>query len=156
MAFFGALVLALVFVAVLVWPLIRRDQTFQRRSSVLDMLEKSLWREQQVFDEIKILISDYDLGNTPLLEYQKKLEDHRFRAAYALKEREKLQDVFKQLENEVEDAVLGLRTSKGAIKEIVQCDGCKGHLDTESLLCPRCGLHRKGSLSSEEGVSCAK
>ncbi|MBI2855628.1 MAG: hypothetical protein HYX93_02140 [Chloroflexi bacterium] len=156
MAFLVALVLALVSVAVLAWPLVRRKPASVARTPVMDALEAALWREQQTFDEIKTLVLDFELGNIPGPEYEEKLNGHRMRAAYALRERERLQLSLAQLEDEVEDEVLRLRRSSGTVGEVTPCKGCGGQVDVEALRCPRCGLDRGGSASVEEGVSWAQ
>ena len=140
MVFFVALILTLLSIAVLTWPFIRRERGAMPRISVLDVLQEALWREQQVFDEIKTLILDYDLGNVPHSEYEERLGDHRMRAAYALRERERLQQALAQLGEDVEDEVLTLRKSTGSVRVIALCEWCQGQIDTATPRCPRCGL----------------
>ena len=118
-------------------------------SSSLDSLKGVQWQQQQVYDEIKTLILDHDLGNVPPEEYDEKLGAYRLQAAELLRQEELLLHEVKYLEKEIEDRVLALRMSWGTVNGVTPCDRCGGERDVNAALCPRC------EFASEDGASLA-
>lgn len=149
MAYFLGLLLALVSIALLAWPILRRKQTASSSTLSLDSLEDVQWRQQQVYDEIKTLILDYELGNIPPEEYEERLGAYRLRAADLLRQQEQLRHELTYLEEELEDSVLALRMSWGTVKGVTICGGCGGETDLQAVLCPRCELPRDGGVAPE-------
>src|SRR3989304_1793116 len=113
MALFFALPLALVSIALLAWPLLRRGGPASGPISPPDSLEEVRRRQQQIHQEIQTLILDYELGHVPQEEYENELSAHRLKAAYALREQEQLQEALALLEEELESRALELRKSWG-------------------------------------------
>jgi hypothetical protein len=149
MALLLGLLLALASIALLAWPILRRKQTVSSSALSLDSLEDLQWRQHQVYDEIKTLILDYELGNIPPEEYEERLGAYRLGAADLLRQQERLQHELTYLEGELEDRVLALRMSWGTVKAVTICVGCGGEMDLNAVLCPRCELPRDGEVAPE-------
>ena len=149
MAYFLGFLLALVSIALLARPILRREQTASSTASSLESLEDVQWRHQQVYDEIKTLILDHELGNIPSEEYGEKLGDYRLRAADLLRQQEQLLHELTSLEDEIEDRVLALRMSWGTVKGVTICGGCGGERDLNAVLCPRCELAEEKEVGPE-------
>ena len=107
-------------------------------SSSLDSLKDVKWLQQQVYDEIKTLILDHDLGNIPPEEYDEKLGAYRIQAADLLRQEEQFLQDLKYVEEEIEDRVLALRISWGAVNGLTTCGECGRERDVNTALCPRC------------------
>lgn len=141
--------LALASIALLVRPFLRQMQAASMPSSSLDSLKNVQWQKQQLYDEIKTLILDHDLGNIPGEEYAEKLGAYRLQAAELLRQEEQLLNEVKYLEKEIEDRVLALRISWGTVQGVTTCGECGGERDVNAALCPRC------AFASEDGASLA-
>ncbi|MDA0989060.1 MAG: hypothetical protein O2783_08100 [Chloroflexi bacterium] len=152
MPYLIGLLITLVSIALLARPILRRVQTTSGSSSLLDSQGDSRgdgvqWQRQQVYDEIKTLILDYELGNIPPEEYNEKLGTYRLQAASLLRQQELLLHESRYLVDEMEDEVLALRISWGTVKEVTTCGECGGERDLNAALCPRC------EFQSEDGGS---
>ena len=146
MAYLLGFLLALVSIALLARPFLRQRQPASMPSSSLDSLKNVQWRQQQVYDEIKTLILDHNLGNVPSEEYGEKLGAYRIQAADLLRQEEQLLHETKYLEKEIEDRVLALRMSWGTVNGVIPCDRCGDEIDINASLCPRC------EFASEDGA----
>ena len=150
MAYLLGFLLALVSIALLALPFLRQMHTASGSSSSLDSLKDVQWQYQQVYDEIKTLILDYELGNVPPEEYSEKLGAYRLQAASLLRQQEELLHEVEDLEDEIEDKVLALRVSWGTVKQVTICGECGGERDVNAALCPRC------EFASEDGTGLAE
>jgi hypothetical protein len=149
MAYFLGFLLALVSVALLARPILRRERVASSPASSLESLEDVQWQHQQVYDEIKTLILDHELRNIPSEEYEEKLGDYRLRAADLLRQQEQLLHELTSLEDQLEDRVLALRMSWGTVKVVTICGGCGGERDLIAALCPRCELPEQEEIGLE-------
>ena len=149
MAYFLGLLLALVSIALLARPILRREQTTSGHSESMEFLEDVQWLHQQVYDEIRTLILDHELGNIPSEEYEDKLGNYRLRAADLLRQQANILDTLTSLENEMEDTVLALRMSWGTVKRVSACGGCGGERDLDAVLCPRCEIPQETVVGNE-------
>ena len=152
MAVFIGLLLALALMVVLARPVLRREVQASGDISSPDFLEVSR-RQQQIYDDIKSLILDHELGNVPPREYRERLETYRLQAANALREQEQLRQTLSGQEEDLEDQALELRRSWGAVKRVNPCEWCGGEVDALAALCPRCELPLDGEPSVEEEAS---
>ena len=150
MAYLLGFLLALASIALLARPFLRRQmQAGPMPSSSVDSLKDVQWLQQQVYDEIKTLILDHDLGNVPSEEYDEKLGAYRLQAADLLRQEKQLLHELEYLEKEIEDRVLALRISWGTVKGVTTCGECGGERDVNAALCPRC------EFASEDGAALA-
>ena len=139
MAYLLGLLLALASIALLAWPILkRRAQADYTPSSPFDSLSEAQRQRQQVYDEIKTLTLDRDLGHVPSQEYSDRLGAYRLRAASLLRQQERLSQGLSRLTREIEDEVLALRMSWGTVQSVTVCGECGGERDAEASLCPRC------------------
>ncbi|MQF48906.1 hypothetical protein FIM08_03290 [SAR202 cluster bacterium AC-647-N09_OGT_505m] len=149
MAYFLGFLLALVSIALLARPILRREQTASGHSVSLEFLEDMQWLHQQVHEEIRTLILDHELGNMPSEEYEDKLGAYRLRAANLLLQQAQILDGLTSLENEMEDTVLALRMSWGTVKGVSACGGCGEERDLDAVLCPRCEIPEETVVGNE-------
>ncbi len=139
MAYLLGLLLALASIALLAWPILkRRAQADYTPSSPFDSPSEAQRQRQQVYDEIKTLTLDRDLGHVPSQEYSDRLGAYRLRAASLLRQQERLSQGLSRLTREIEDEALALRMSWGTVQSVTVCGECGGERDAEALLCPRC------------------
>ena len=150
MALFFSLVLALVSIAVLAWPILRRERSSSDPTLSPDSLEDLSRRRQHIYDEVQTLSMDHELGIIRTHEYQEDLRAYRFQAAYTLREQEHLQQALAHLEEELEDEALELRKSWGTVTKTVSCETCGGEMDSEAVICPRCALSEEAEPYEEE------
>ena len=143
------ILLTLVSIALLARPILRQAQTASNSSLSLDSLKEVQWQNQQVYDEIKTLILDYELGNVPPEEYNEKLGAYRLQAGSLLRQQEELLHEAEDLEDEIEDTVLALRMSWGTVKQVTICGECGGERDVSAALCHRC------EFANEDGAGLA-
>lgn len=156
MDYFLGLLLAVGAIALLARPILRRGQTGSGSASTPDSLEDVQWRQQQIYDEIKTLILDHELGNIPSEEYEERLGTYRLRAADLLRQQEQFQHQVRYLEDEIEDRVLALRRSWGTVTGVTICDRCGGEMDLNALICPRCETSREEEVAPEDGSPAKK
>jgi hypothetical protein len=154
LAYLFGFLLALVSIAFLARPFLRRIQPTSESSSSLDSLKDVQWQHQQVYDGIKTLILDYDLGNVPTDEYDKRLGNYRLQAANFLQQEDQFLHEMESLGDGMEDAVLALRMSWGTVNRVTTCVNCGGEMDINVALCPRCEFPNKAeSAPTEEEAS---
>jgi hypothetical protein len=146
--------ITLVSIALLARPILRQNQIASGSSSLDSQgdsrgnaLKGVQWQLQQVYDEIKTLILDYELGNVPPEEYNEKLGDYRLQAASLLRQQGLLFHEARNLFDEMENEVLALRISWGTVRKVTTCGECGGERDLNAALCPRC------ECQSEDGGS---
>lgn len=157
LAYLLGFLLALVSIALLAIPMLRRVRTMPRPSLSLDSLKDVQWQRQQVFDEIRILILDHDLGNLRPDEYNENLGAYRLQVADLLRQEEQLLHDVKYMDEQIEDQILALRMSWGAVKEVTICGECGGGRDVNATLCPRCEfVSEDGNGPAERETSCVE
>jgi hypothetical protein len=153
LAYLLGFLLALASIAFLTRPFLRGVQ-HNSESPSLDSLKDVQWQHQQVYDEIKTLILDYDLGNVPVAEYNERLVAYRLQAANLLQQEDQFLHELEYLGNGTEDAVLALRMSWGTVNSVTTCINCGGDMDINSALCPRCEfLNESKSTHTEKEPS---
>ena len=140
MPFFLGLVFAFVAILVLAWPILRRGRAGRGAATPPDALSEIARLRARIYDDIKTLALDYELGNVPAEEYNAKLAAFRLEAARALRDQEQLQQAHAALEDDLERETLELRKSWGSVTETMLCEVCGKEVDARAALCPRCEL----------------
>ena len=140
MPFFLGLVFAFIAILVLAWPIMRRSRAAAGPAAQPDAVSEVAQRRARIYDDIKTLALDYELGNVPAEEYNAKLAAFRLEAARALRDQEQLQQAQTALEDDLENEVLELRRSWGSVTETALCGVCGKEVDDRAVLCPRCEL----------------
>ena len=138
MAYVIGFLLAVVAIAVLARPILRRGQVAAGSPPLQESLDEVTRRLQQAYANIRSLALDYDLGNVPSEEYEDRLAGYRLQAADLLRQQEQLRRELDGLEDEIEDRVLALRMSWGTVKAKTVCTECGGERDARAVVCPRC------------------
>ena len=98
MAVAVGLALATVCLMVLLMPFRRRGIVALRTE---DPIAELLREREHIYEEVRGLRHDFDLGHVPEEEYRRRLEDHRLRAATMLQQQERLEDRERQLEEDI-------------------------------------------------------
>ena len=140
MPFFLGLIFAFFAILVLAWPVLRRGRAAAGQAPPPDALAEVTQRRSRIYDDIKTLALDHELGNVPDQEYTEKLAAYRLEAARALRDHEQLQQAQTALEDDLENEALSLRRSWGSVKETALCEVCGKEVDASAALCPRCEL----------------
>ena len=156
MPFFLGLSFAFVAILVLAWPILRRRRSEAARSAMPDELQEAVRQRDRVYDDIRTLVLDHELGNVPDLEYTEKLAAFRMEAARAVRDLEQLEEAGSRLDDDLENEVLELRRAWGSVSDTATCEICDGEVDARVLLCPRCempqdqGAGRERTAADEE------
>lgn len=142
--FLGAVVFA-----VLLLPFLR---TRRWRDSLpqggLEDLAELVRRKGRVYEEIRTLQLEHDLGHVGEEEYELRLRAFKLRAALLLREHRRVDEELERLGQEVEREVLASRSLR---EKAVLCLGCQGDLIPGAPRCPTCGLPLESSVSSAGG-----
>ena len=153
MPFFLGLIFAFFAILVLAWPILRRSRAASDAAPPADRLREAAQRRSRMYDDIKTLALDHELGNVPDQEYTEKLAAYRLEAARALRDHEQLHQTQAGLEEDLENEALELRRSWGSVKETVPCEVCGREVDAKAALCPRCELPLGRETTSREAPS---
>ena len=140
MPFFLGLVFAFFAILVLAWPILRRTRSAPGPVAPPDALSEVAQRRARIYEDIKTLALDYELGNVPAEEYNAKLAAFRLEAARALRDQEQLHQAQATLEDDLEREALELRRSWGSVTETILCEVCGKEVAASAALCPRCEL----------------
>ena len=153
MAFFLGLSFAFLAILLLAWPVLRRSRAAPNTVPSQDPLSEVALRRSRIYDDIKTLVLDHELGNIPDQEYEEKLAAYRIDAARAIRDQEQLHQAQASLEDDLEREVLELRRSWGSVKETTICAVCGREVDAVADLCPRCELPLGRETASGETTS---
>ncbi len=108
MALFLGIVLALVSLAVVAVPFLRR-QPGRRDAPPTDPLADLAARRQAIYEEIEALRLEHSLGHIGDEEYQRRFQDYRLQAAMLLREQRLLEEEVQRLDQGLEEEVRALR-----------------------------------------------
>ncbi len=159
MAVVVGLTFAFLAIVALAWPVLMRRRSRAVQEASPDATQEALRRRDRVYDDIKTLILDHELGNVPGDEYAQKLAAFRIDAARAIRDLEQVRQAGAEEDESLENEVLELRRSWGSVKDTLLCQVCVREVDAAAPLCPRCempldgGSGERGDAQSEEGVS---
>lgn len=153
MPFFLGLVFAFIAILVLAWPILRRGRSAPGPAPQPDALSEIARLRARIYEDIKTLALDYELGNVPSEEYNARLTAFRLEAARALRDQEQLQEAQAALEDDLEREALELRKSWGSVSETMLCEVCDKEVDARAVLCPRCELPLGQEAASHDNPS---
>ncbi len=153
MAFILGLSFAFLAILLLAWPVLRRNRAAPDATPSQAPLSQVALRRSRIYDDIKTLVLDHELGNIPDQEYEEKLAVYRIDAARAIRDQEQLQQAQATLEDDLEREVLELRRSWGSVTETTICAVCGREMDAAAELCPRCELPLGRETASGETTS---
>lgn len=159
MAVVVGLTFAFLAIVALAWPVLRRRRSRAAQEAPPDAIQEALRRRDRVYDDIKTLILDHELGNVPADEYAQKLAAFRIDAARAIRDLEQVRQAGAEQDDELESEVLELRRTWGSVKDTLFCGVCGRDVDAAAPLCPRCempldgGNGEPGSAKSEQRAS---
>ena len=151
MPYLLGLLLALAAAVLIAWPLLRarRDATLARPGA-LDALRDVQRLRRQVYDEIRTLGLDRELGHVTAEQYEETLAAHRVQAALLLRREERIRSELARLMDDIENEVLSLRLASGSVRSTVECAECSGRRDAVTVFCPRCEKDDRAAPQAEE------
>lgn len=127
-------------VAVLLLP-------FRRRATmvlaVVDPIQELQHQRERVYEEVRGLRQDYDLGHIPEKEYEARFQGHRLRAATLLQQQQQLEAWSQRLEEEVK----ALRNSPTTANGVPRCLECGAQMSDGVEQCRSCGAWLTDAVS---------
>ena len=109
-----------------------------------------------IYEDIKTLQLEYDLGRVEDPEYRQRLRDYRLRAASALRDQD---GINRELDRSIEEEILSARTGQGNGSSGAVCKSCGRELANTNLDCPYCdaapasgGVGHQGQEDSDREV----
>tara|TARA_B100000029_G_C17450761_1_gene914918 strand:+ start:236 stop:655 length:420 start_codon:yes stop_codon:yes gene_type:complete len=130
--------LAIISILLIIWPIVKSKMYVVGKSVMLVSLDDSMNRERQCYEEIRVAISDHQLGNITNQEYIYIIDKRRMEAALALMERHDILKSIRYMVNHIEDTVSNIRRMNGTLGELEECDKCKGLGEISAPICFRC------------------
>lgn len=140
MAVVVGLTFAFLAIVALAWPVLMRRRSRAVQVAPHDAIQEALRRRDRVYDDIKTLILDHELGNVPGDEYAQKLAAFRIDAARAIRDLEQVRQAGAEEDESLENEVLELRRSWGSVKDTLLCQVCVREVDAAAPLCPGCEM----------------
>lgn len=108
MAILIGVLVGILSIALLLYPFVKRRFLRIAPPSQISQEQHGLDGRQTIYDDIKALQLDYDLGSIAEQEYQEQLRAYRIQAAAALKDQDQLQV---GIEQTLEEEILKARES---------------------------------------------
>ena len=155
----GALLTILV-IAVVVYPFIKArfagwpspttdspSRTDRGSSSEPGGLPEPADREA-IYEEIKTLRLEYELGSVEEKEYQERLRAYRLQAAATLRDQEMLEQ---GLDLSLEDEILAARQLRGNERDPSPCRSCGRPLTKRDVVCSHCGARADSGKPGQRG-----
>ena len=130
--------LAIISVLLIIWPIIKIKIYIVNKSVMLVELDDAANRETQCYEEIRVAISDYQLGNITNVQYIDIIGKRRTAAAVALMDRSKIIADISYMVNQIEDQVSSNRRINGTLGDLKECENCNGLIEVSAPICFRC------------------
>lgn len=102
--------LALVCLGVVLWPFLKASRRPARREFATPSGDAQGGGRQRVYQEMKTLLLEYQLGHVDEEEYQARTQEYRLEAARAIREQERLEQTLRGLDETLEQQVQALRS----------------------------------------------
>ena len=148
-----AVLLALLGLVVVLYPFIKeriRSQSPMTRD-ISPNEDGSLERvnsRERIYEEIRTLQLEHDLGRIDTVEYKERLHGYRMEAAATLKEQELL-----ELDRQLEEEIRAFREYRSADGTAPLCQSCGQPIEPGTEPCPHCGADvssdKSGAQASE-------
>jgi len=130
--------LAIISILLIIWPIIKSKIYIVGKPMMIVNLDDAANKERQCYEEIRVAISDYQLGNITNEQYIYIVQKRREAAALALMERDQILISISYMVNYIEDAVSDNRRINGTLGELKECDDCNGLIEINAPICFRC------------------
>lgn len=140
MAVIISVILALFAIGVVVFPFIKgrlRLQTAQSQSSTGPDARRD---REAIYDDIKTLQLEYELGSIEGKDYHERLRAHRLDAAMALRDQER-QEL--ELDSLLEEEISHARGPRDSIRDSLRCRTCGRPMAPIDTACPHCDEERR-------------
>ena len=148
MAIFIGAVLAVLSIAVIVYPFVK-SRAFSGQSRPGENIGPEVADLESIYAAIHTLQLEHQLGNIPQGLYREQLDSYRVQAALALKQQMETQDEEWSLEQEILLARASLARLNGHAKP---CPNCGATVGVALARCPECTAELgTTNLSAEEG-----
>lgn len=137
MAIAFGLVLALFSIFILVLPFIR-GQRRGPQTSIPEALEEGRQRREAIYEEIKALRLEYELGRIDEDEYKRQHRTLRLQAANLIRDEELAENDISRLQQTLEEEIIAFRRSQGSAETGSRCLECGKTAAPGAELCSEC------------------
>jgi hypothetical protein len=128
-------------IVVIIYPFLRKRTPSQPSSKFGPYDPTSLTRREEIYDEIKGLQLERELGSVQDEDYRERMNAYRVQAARALQEQDR---EFSDLDRALEEEILATRVGTSTDQRSVLCPSCgRGSLKLDGL-CSHCGAALEG------------
>jgi hypothetical protein len=134
MAIFIGAVLAVLSIAVIVYPFLKSHGSGRQRAPLAGV-DPDIPDLDAIYEAIRTLQLEHQLGNIPQGLYQEQLDSYRIQAALALKQQMEAQDEDWSLEQEIMLARSSLAQING---HATPCPNCSAMVSVALTQCPEC------------------
>ena len=154
MAYLIIALLTIFAVAVVLYPFIRGGAAPGEPSGERSGLASSLHERESIYQEIRAIQLEYEIGTVQEEEYRRQLQAYRFQAAHSLRDQDAA-----ELDQELEEQILALRThfvtGGGDHHSPAVCPTCGSAITAPAGKCTQCGTgpgaHGGPSAGLDEG-----
>ena len=128
-------------IVVIVYPFLRKRTPSQPSSEFGPSDPTSLSRREEIYDEIKGLQLERELGSVQDDDYRERMNVYRVQAARALQEQDR---EFSDLDRALEEEILAARVGTSIDQRPVLCPSCgRGSFELDNR-CSHCGATLEG------------
>ena len=136
MAVVIAAMLAIFGIAVVIYPFIKARFRAQSSPGVNSTADGSWGTREGIYQDIRTLQLEYDLGRLEENDYQERLLAYRIQAAAAIRRDGSSE---RELDRSLEQEILALRYRSKGEHSSSQCGSCGRPIDHKGRVCPHCG-----------------
>ena len=143
----GALLTILV-VAVILYPFIKGRFRSGTSPTPQPSGEIGGRTRERIYDDIRTLRLEYELGSIDEEEYRELLQTYRSQAALAIKDQEQSDS---ELDRSLEDEIQRARAHLVSGDSTGRCPSCGGPLPRQDAACPDCGAAQPDRFTQGQG-----
>ena len=137
MAVLIAALLSILAVSVVLYPFVRNRSRF-RSTLATEHLAPGQRSRESVYEEIRTLQLERDLGRVDEAEYQDRLRTLRLQAASTMRDEERHS---RALDRALEEEVSRAQSGGGLVVAGASCGSCGRPLESDAEACPSCGTY---------------
>jgi len=112
MPFLAGLLLAIIVLALVLLPFFRKRQ--DQPASVVDTVNQIETRRDELYQEMRTLQQDFDIGNIAREDYESRIRALRLEAALTLREQRELEGEISRLDTALEKEISAYRSKNGS------------------------------------------
>lgn len=143
----GALLTILV-VAVILYPFIKGRFRSRTTPTLHPSAEVGRSTRDEIYDDIRTLRLEYELGSVDEEEYKERLQTYRSQAALAMRDQEQSES---ELDRSLEEEIQRARALLESGDRTGSCPSCGRPLSQEDAACPDCGTAQPEGFTLGQG-----